>query len=278
MALRHPYCGPGPVLAHLGDSGIDPQWTYTGTWIKFNPGATDRTCLYQSSSAGGTGTFTSANAGTIVELWYSNASAAFNVTIDGGAPVTITPAGGTTIGKYQVTGLADTTHTVLATRTGGPIYLTAATVRKASGVSVGSFGLGGARLSDTNLSQPYDLRSVTLGWAPHLVVIGFMTNEAYTSISAATYKTNLQSAITAFSGAGVDILLIAQIPAASLTLTDYRTALYELADANDIPVLDLFERWGSYTTVNALGMMFDGFHPSAIGNVEYGQAVRNVIA
>lgn len=294
-----PVAGTGPVLCHLGDTTIDSRWTYSGTWSKFNPGPTNRTVLYSCTTNGGTATYTSDLAGTIAEFWFSQSSGAFSFTVDGSAPSsgvtvtggtyssgTVTPTNSTAIGKVSVTGLADTTHPIVVTRITSPLYLAAACVRKATGLSVGAIGSGGARLSDTSLSQPYDLRTfMNTSWAPHLVIADFMTNEAYTQVSAATFKTQLDAMCVSITNAGSDLILVGEIPAggtdqggAAMNLTAYRQALYEVADKYDLPVLDQFDRWGSYTSANGLGFMSDAFHPNKKGYRDYAAGVLPLVA
>lgn len=291
--------GTGPVLCHLGDTPNDSRWSYSGTWSKFNPGPTNRTVLYSCTSNGGTATFTSDLAGTIAEFWFSQSSGAFSFTVDGAAPSsgvtvtggtysagTVTPTTSTTIGKVSVTGLSDATHVIVVTRITTPLYLAAACVRKANGLSVGAIGAGGARLSDTSLSQPYDLRTfMNTTWAPHLVIANFMTNEAYTQVSAATFKTQLDAMCVSIANAGSDLVLVGEIPAggtdqggAAMNLTAYRQALYEVADLYDLPILDQFDRWGSYTSANGLGFMSDAFHPNKKGYRDYAAGVLPIIA
>lgn len=282
-----PIAGTGNVLCHHGDTTADARWAFAGGWVKFNPGPTSRTVLYSATSNGSTATFTSDLPGTVVELRYSNASVAFEVAIDGGAPVTVTPSGGTSLGTYTVSGLADTTHTVVVTRTTGALYLVGANVRKTTGLQIHNVGLGGARVSDLSLAQPYDARSLVRDvLVPDLAIVNVMTNEAYTEVSAATFKINLDAMLTSLNNASIPMLLVAEIPAGGTTtpsgnamnLTAYRTALYELAITFDLPVIDLFERWGgTYSAANGAGMMADAFHPNAAGYGDYASAILSVI-
>lgn len=282
-----PIGGTGIVLCHQGDTPADARWAFpSGPWAKFNPGSTDRTMLYYSNAGGAQAVFTSDLAGTIVELFYSNSSGPFTVSIDGAAAVTVTPSGAAMIGTYQVTGLADTVHAVAITRVSGSVYLAGAQVRRASGLLVSNIGVGGARISDLNFAaQPYVahqfVRDVI---APDLIIFNAMTNEAYTGVTAAKFKTDLTAILTTFSGAGIPVLLVGEIPAggttsggAAMDLTAYRTALYEVARERDLPLLDLFERWGSYAAANGAGLMADVFHPNAAGYGDYAAAVRSAL-
>jgi len=282
-AVGVPIAGTGNVLCHHGDTTADARWGFVGTWTKFNPGPTSRTVLYSSATTSATATFTADLPGTVVEVRYSNSSGPFTVAIDGGSAVTVTPAGGTAIATYTVSGLADTTHTVVATRTSGTLYLVGANVRKATGLQIHNVGLGGARANDLYLTQPYDARSLVRDvLIPDLCLVNVMTNEAYTEVSAATFKTNMTSMLTSLVNGGIPLVLIAEIPAGGTTtptgnamnLTAFRTALYELAITFDVPVIDLYERWGgTYAGANGVGMMFDTFHPNAAGYGDYASAI-----
>lgn len=269
--------GTGIVLSNNGDSGFDPRTSRTGSWTKFVNGS-DRTVLTYATG-GSTYTFTSDVAGTDVDVYYSNASGSFTVAIDGGTAVAVTGAGGTTIGKYTVAGLSNTTHTVVVTLTTGTTYLAGFRVRKGTtGLRVSSLGLGGARTSDLIAgSQPFGVLSMATTDAPDLAVLALMTNEAFTSTSAASFKTGVLSLVTTLKAAGADVLLVAEIPANGQDLTPYRTVLYEAAIDQDVPVLDMFDRWGSWATANTLGQMFDAFHCTAAGYRDYARAVRDVI-
>lgn len=191
----------------------------------------------------------------------------------------VTPAGGTSIALYEVTGLADTTHTITITRTAGTLYLCGANIRKTSGLQVHNLGLGGARISDFNFAvQPY------VAWyflkdtiPPDFCVIDVMTNEAFTSVPVATFKTNLDALLAGFATYNIPVLLVAEPEANTLDLTAYRTALYEVAVSRDLPVVDMSERWGSWSGANALGMFFDNFHPNAAGYADYAAAVAGAL-
>jgi lysophospholipase L1-like esterase len=71
-----------------------------------------------------------------------------------------------------------------------------------------------------------------------------------------------------------DVVLEVQIPGdpAAVDLTPYREAVYAVADATGVMVLDLFDRWGDYASAEAAGLMNDYFHPSAIGAVDIAAA------
>ncbi|WP_322544406.1 hypothetical protein U2G91_15530 [Rhodococcoides fascians] len=270
-ASAHPIAGTGLVLAHYADTGQDARWTKSGAWSVFTANG-NRTTLYQAG-AGAFLTLASDVAGTSVDVYYSNLSAAFTVQVDGGAPLTVTPAGGGTIGTFTVNGLADTAHTVKITA-GGTLYLAGVQVRKASGLLVSTLGLGGAKATDIRAEDvDYGLMKVAVNQVtPDLVTLGLMTNEALTSVPVATYKAAMQVLIDNFKTAS-DVILVAA-PVSSLTLTPYRIALYELADSNDLPLVDNFNRWTSVAVANTYGLMFtDNVHLTTKGYAEIARSM-----
>lgn len=270
-----PIAGTGLIPAQSAQSGFDARWSYGAGWANFSGAPTS--FLRQCSTPGSTATLTGDRPGTVVEVQYSNGSGPFTVAIDGAAPVTVTPTGGTSLGIYTVTGLADTNHTVVVTvGATGTTYLVGAGVRRTTGLLVTNAGLGGATAGAWSTTEPFRAGPALRSYSPDLVTFSLMTNDANQSVAPATYKSNMQTAITAFKAAS-DVLLIAAIPGNGLALDPYRAALYELADSNDLPLLDFFDRWGSYDSANGLGLMFDSLHPNATGYADLGRAVASAL-
>jgi hypothetical protein len=271
----HKLGGTGVVLAHYADSGSDTRWTRnTGSWTPFTVSG-NRTTLLQASVA--SITFASDVAGTVAEVFYSNLSAPFTVAIDGAAAVTVTPAGGSTIGTYAVSGLANTTHSVLITAP-GTIYLSGAQVRQTSGVLVSTLGLGGARATDVKaLDVDYGLLRFTVNQvAPTLVLLDLMTNEAFTNVTVDVFKAAMQSIIGQLLP-NSDVILVAA-GVSSLNLVPFRIALYELADSNDLPIIDNYDRWGTLAAASSAGLMFtDNVHNTAQGYAEVARSIDNAM-
>ena len=91
--------------------------TTTGSWTLDTTGQ-QGPCGMGLLAGSTTDTITWAGTGTIVDVYYPLIAGAFTVAIDGGGPVTVSPAGGTGIGKYTVSGLSNASHSVVVTSTG----------------------------------------------------------------------------------------------------------------------------------------------------------------
>lgn len=299
-----PNNGTGWVLANSGDSGFDPRITGTAGWTKFVTGGDKTPLIFGTQASGADATFTSDKAGTIAEVKFSNLSSTWVLRVDGGFPAAanvalaggatyneatgvVTAAGGSSMAQITVSGLANAVHVIRCTANAGTVYLGAFQVRTTSGLQVSNFGIGGGLASDFIVGvggQPYGALAIAAAESPALVTVDLMTNENYKSVSAATFKTKLDLIVTTLQAANADVLLIGEIPAGGNTqagpamdLTAYRTALYEVAVTRDVPVLDMFDRWGSYAAANANGQMSDVFHPTIAGQRDYARAVRDVI-
>jgi hypothetical protein len=59
------------------------------------------------------------------------------------------------------------------------------------------------------------------------------------------------------------------------TQQQYITAMYQLAITNQIPIIDLFDRWGSYERANIAPFLFYGhiLHPNGPGYSDFAQAI-----
>lgn len=106
--------------------------------------------------------------------------------------------------------------------------------------------------------------------APHLTGFNIGVNDARSGgagTSVATYKTRMQALITkALLGGDCFLMVPFQYSPANegavMSQVQLRTALYELALANNLPIFDIPERIGTYAELDALGMMApDGIHP-----------------
>lgn len=272
-----PVAGTGMVYSNHGQTGVDPRWVYSAGWAVFAGAAASH--LRQTSTVGATATFTSDLPGTTVEVQYSNASGAFTVSIDGAAPVTMTGATGQTVATYSVADLPNTTHTVVITHVSGTIYPIAVNVSTPVGLLISNGGIGGSTALSWQGPELYRPTFTLMASSPDLVTISLMTNDANLGQTPAEYKTNMQTTINRVkANSSADIVLIAAIPSGnSFNLAPFRQALYELADTNDLPLIDFFDRWGSYSLTNGLGMMADTLHPNAAGYADLGLAVASAI-
>ncbi|KQQ98040.1 hypothetical protein ASF74_15010 [Arthrobacter sp. Leaf145] len=281
--MGYPSAGSGIVAAYRGASASDPRWTYGAGW----GAAASTSSRVVNSTTTNALAFASVETGTSTHVYYSNTSGPFTVSLDGGAPVTVTPTGASTIGVLSSGTLADTTHTLSIVRTSGTVEIFGVEVRKAStGVKIYNAGIAGAKavsVADANwnsvsqtvaggASNPFTADGIFL-----CCEINDMTGGGGAVVPAATYKTQMQTAITNLKVNGASLVLITGNPVQTGDFTDYTKALYELADTNDLPLIDMQDRWGSYAAANARAIMGDTVHPSPAGNAEIARAVLNAL-
>jgi len=240
------------------------------------------------STASGSATFVSDLPGTTVRIATTTTSGAYTVSVDGGAAVTITPAG--VAGEMyigEVTGLADTIHTVVITRSSGTVTLHAAGVFRSTGLQIHNCALIGMN------AQYWAAESSTLrGWAvnrlslnPDVVYLGLGVNDLNYSRTIAQAIADLTTIRQDWPNA--DVVLIAQPQPASNTVPTPQTdeswaawvaALYELADDLDAPLVDWYRiTGGSYTAANADGLMGDVIHPNKTAHALLAMTAANAL-
>ena len=258
---------------------FDSRWTFGAGWTL----QTATNFNYQCTTNGSTATFVSDVPGTIVTLTYRN-TGALTVSIDGAAPVAVAASSSNTLKTYQVTGLADTVHTVVVTNNSNFGYICGIEVSRVNGLSVSNFGLSGSKTIDwllAGVTADYMAPIAQLkAWAPDLVTVMLGTNDHRSgSVSAATYKTNLTTLVADLKATGIEVVLITPPPndAGSSAIAPYLDALYDVALTQDVPVLDVHDRWRSYSSTAALGLMSEGTHPNAAGYDDLATAVLAAI-
>ncbi|MDB5177258.1 MAG: hypothetical protein JWN75_926 [Candidatus Saccharibacteria bacterium] len=258
--------GTGIVSVVDANNGVDPRFTFSGSWSK--------NITYAASAASGnTITFVSDVAGTAVDVYYSNLSANFTVSIDGGSAVGVTPTGATTLGTYTVTGLSNATHTILITASAANAYPMGVQVRQATGGirfhNLGiKYGQDAANFyADTSQAS---VRTVTTGFVPNPdvvhIIIGYNDLNANGATAAAT-ATAVQNIRNLYPSS--DVILYAEplTPGASVNdaaWTVYVNALRALAVTLGCPLVDIYQRFGPSTSFPASYVGADNVHPTAL--------------
>lgn len=251
----------------------DGRWTLGGG---FNRHAATK-FTYYTSTAGPTATFVSDVPGTIVDYYYRGTTAAHTVTIDGGAPINIpNPGGASDIRKHTVTGLANTTHTIVVTATNSFTYMFGVDVHSGTGVAVCNAGISGTTSADWAVTDFDGPRPVSSAWAPDLTVLILGANDVTTGISVAAFEANMAALIASYKALG-DTVIGVPIPRGNAEsdslFPPYVEAIYRLAEAQDVPLIDLSARWGTAAQATTLGMMSDTLHGSATGYGDIAGAV-----
>jgi hypothetical protein len=124
--------------------GWDPRIAKTGTW----KAAEQNLPMAKTVDNSATMTFTSDLPGTKVEVAYLALSGIFNVAIDGGEPVAVTPDNTSTIGLYSVENLPYQNHTVRITIAASQpeVFIHAFQVSKNYGFRIHNVGADGNSL------------------------------------------------------------------------------------------------------------------------------------
>ena len=265
----------------------DARVTFSGTWS----GKTSTTSNYVYATAQNAYVqFAPDQTGTVVELTvFSTSTQNIDYSIDGATAVTVSCVAGA-VRKFSVTGLSNSTHTIRVTKTaaGGTLWVGPARVRATTGVSVTNAGIFGALSSDWLPTagsgvyfNPYNL-SVALE-TPKIVIIGLGANEALNAGQGtpAQVTTRLTALVQAYQTLGsVVILKTYPSPADSIVTAanagyvwaDYAKAIYDVADAKGVMVIDHTAAMGSNTLQKAQGLAHsDSIHPLAPGYAVVGR-------
>jgi hypothetical protein len=146
-------------------------------------------------------------------------------------------------------------------------------------VSVWNQGACGAEVSSLSASSsPWYWQPALVSAAPNLVICGIGINDGRLGESLATYIADYQQFITAVQ-AVCDMVMLIEVPSQiavvpAATQAEFVAAQYQLAAANNLPVIDMSERWVSWVYSNNLGYYYDQLHPYAAG---YGDVVQAIL-
>lgn len=105
----------------------------------------------------------------------------------------------------------------------------------------------------------------------NLTIIKLDVNDATDAVSIPTFKTQIQTIITAAQTAGSDVILSSDAPQNPTGVTQanqqlYVDALRALANTDNLPYIDTFASWQTYAIANAQGLYTDTFvHSTAAG-------------
>jgi lysophospholipase L1-like esterase len=280
------------LLTDYTGGGGDPRITQTGTWTRQNAallGPFAYACML--GSPGSTMTFTldstmPTDALRLHIITSSGGAADHTISVDGGAATTFTSISASE-GNSVITKAAGASgaHTYVVTVGSTGLYLIGPEpVNGTSGVRVNNYSKGGAKAIDLAGATTSGGRSLPTSFdmtVPKLSAIVMGMNEYLGQQAIATYKTNMQTLIDKSVAKGADTLLIVTVPDGTTPKTipqsDYAAAYYDLADTNNLPLIDLQHRWTSYAVSNAFAYYGDPTHPSTFGYMDIARTVYNVV-
>jgi hypothetical protein len=259
---------PGLIAANLSDY----QWSAnTG----FTAAAANRNDLTTGAS-GGTVTLWPLRATTSMRFHgYIPSGGTVSITVDGGAAQTWTVPGGSPWKSFDITGLANTRHVFVISTTFASFALKGASyIHAGTPIIVDNHGRQGATASNWLPSAWLTLwegvASGNIAPAPDLILLGLGTNLDTTA--------NLQ-AVAANAKALAPTILLAPggLPSGS-TYDPRRAQVYDVADALDLPVIDLTQVIGDFTKANVSALMnADTVHESGKGYALEARAIARVI-
>jgi lysophospholipase L1-like esterase len=248
------------TAGNLSIGGGLHQLTASTHTFAFTPAATCDTFDVYHVKTGGTGTST-------INLDGGGTLATVTGFISGGGVVKTTVSGTLAAHTLNVVWSAGTNYVL-----GVDAYNSA--VKQVSCWNLGASGATAAQIAST--STGYASKNGLATLAPDMTVICIAINDWNVPTDITTWKATMQSIIDTALISG-DVMLVTPVPSGNATtLAVQRTfvdATYTLAADNAIRVVDIWKRWGSYTSGNAVGFYNDTLHPSGIGYADKAQTI-----
>lgn len=215
----------------------------------------------------------------IVYYVIASTTGTISVAIDSGSATNQVTTGSPAVGKVTVTATAPGIHTCNIKYVSGSfvsIVGIEAYNSQISQLQVMNAGWGGANtpnIAETfaNYAPLPALKFV----APDLTIIATGVNDWAGAVNINTFTTAYQAVITAAKISGDCVALIpppsnpGQIPQATQDI--YANAIRALAASNNIPTIDIYARFVSYSA--STGLYFDNLHPNGPGYEVMGKAV-----
>lgn len=256
--------GAGWTLAGLGSAGGD-MWlntTTTNSYAWTPPDSVDTFVIHYPQGSG-LGTFT--------------------IDIDGGSATTINANGADVLLTQAITA-APGAHTLNVKRVSGSCYWWGIEAYTAATKNIGLVNLGCNGLVAANFTSDTWIGDVVGSWqslAPSLSIITVGINDWGSGTNVAAFKVSVQTLIDTALEVGSCLLVIPYPSGTGLasiaTQLTYIDALYELADTNAVPTIDLTDRF----TTNADATAFDsgdGVHPGLLGYADIAQGIAALLA
>ena len=282
VASGIPSAGTGRVAItdYHGQAGhIDPRITINGAWNNSDN-------WLGNPAAGGSVTFTSDVAGTIIDVFYLAEAGRqdFTVTIDGGAPQTIVQSGPWRREKVSYSNLANTTHTVTVAVPASPadnLLIIGFQVRQTSGVRFDNWGVkfgisanwwytNGDDLGPKKISTDYSADA-------NVVWIALGSNDFFDAGYAA--GVTAMGNIRALWPSADCIFVIPPNVDGHADYPAYVTAMRALSASLDTPLIDLSVRYGGTISDVAAAQLFgaDNVHLNAVGQSDWAAVALDAV-
>lgn len=297
-----------------------PPWVVNKTsGLVWNTHAWNKLPGYNASSVVAEMTFTTPYACTSLDILYMDyTSGTWTYTVDAGSPVTVTTIKGGTgsdavIKRISLTGLANTTHTIVLGNSSGAnvgLYLGIVTYAGSTGIGFANFGYGAGSLNDYSGSTTWpnedrvtffsgvnpqslpfgNTYTFSIPTQPQLAIIAFGINDCVSSVSTVTFSSILGRYITALrlGNPNASILLLGNcmpntahsdvISGVSngINFPNYTAVMLTQAQANNCAFVNINERWGQ-TPAGQQFMKRNDVHPTNVGHVDIANLINTII-
>ena len=269
-----------PQSFHASD--VDSRWVYGTSWSKGPSGFGNGSAASGTVGAGNL-TFTPGYNCDTFEVYYIANGGTCQASINGGAATPLSGSGGT-IQKVTLTVAAggsniltvNTVTTATVHIIGVEAYLS--TEKK---VRVGNAGVSGSTATHwATAGTNYIPAECIKAFAPDLSIIMLGINDALGFRTVAQFEADILKTVDAAKISG-DVILCSVVPSSYISASgleeQYRSSVQALATKNNFGYIDIFGRFGSYTTANSNGFMSDLVHPNGIGYTDIASAVSQVV-
>lgn len=286
----------GGAITHLLTH--DPRLAFEGSGWTFDHPDPSVTCTIMNNSTTDYVDFTPEEPVDSFDIIgrFATSGDQFSWAIDGGSATTISPGAGN-VGKtvkYSVSAGTLGTHTLRLRRVAGTIRFVALQPKDSTRYAIDFINLG---ISGSTLSQRstritnanYGAAALNTALAPKLVIEQW----GYTDIGdSATPLTSIATAITNYGievaqwkALGVPIIIATPTPWDDVNLykddasqRDYLRALRAFCVAQDLPLIEMDDYWGSWQEAVAAGFMTHYARPDPQGNADMGRMIANALA
>lgn len=273
---------------------VDPRIAVGSGWI-LNGDTTFGGNSFSQSASGGNFSFTPTGAIDTFDVYYVNqtGNGVLSANIDGGTASTVNTGTQGPIGKLTLTTPTIGQHTAnISWSSGGQVVLVGIEGRNSTSdlISIFNGGMSGstaAQWISFSSGQPWTPLTVLQTLAPDLTIVSLGTNEWLQGISPAVYQANLQTVVAAGLVTG-DVICLVEPPsvttgsAGSFAPTAVQqgiiAAMYAVAKANNLPVIDITQRWTSFAVTSPFGFYGDNaIHPNMKGYADIASSIAQAL-
>jgi lysophospholipase L1-like esterase len=263
----------------------------TGGWVGLSSSTTAGGCLFTNTTdTTGVMTYTPqipVDRFEIADLQVSTGGI-IAYSIDGGTEVQLNQANATSSFRRTVINCGSVgTHTLSIRRISGNAFVAGVRSWNSTVPAVDIINLG--RCS----SQTSDWMVNSNPWSPlpsfanycltaDIVIIDHTINDELNNQTVANYKANLLTLINTAKAGGAMVILMTGNPSNVATITDavqqtFRQAMKDVAIANNVPMIDQWDKYGTWVALNALGWMYNNNHPNKLGYADLGSFMANML-